>query len=771
MATRDYLKHFVSTTQPRNATLGDEWYNPTTNLFYKNVALNGTTPTFNPISSSLVIQNSGTVLNSNTSSINFVGFTMTVDSSGAITVNPPTAAAAGANTNVQYNSSNALAGSSNFTWNNSTQTLAVTGFLTTFAMSRSGNINAPSWTTTSPTFNSSAALLTDTTGSGTIAIRAGHSLLSPNFASSSAVTITDAANLYVNGNVASTNTTITNNWAIYNAGNMRVTGTLYVDSAITVTGTLSQSGNYANLGSYNTNPGGAIYPTFGNTNIAVGWNFSGGNAEMNIWNTVNPSTYASTGLRFIQQLTASTFKDLMFLRQDGALAFGGTGNIGTAGQILQSNAAGSPTWVNASSITAGSAALTSTYVGFGSGSNTLTGSANLTWNGTTLAATGAVSATTSVTASGSGTTGGFRLFTNSGLTASNNYMNLFTSQTNGWAFNANGTGADSNLVASVSTAGIGYFASNFYIGTTSQLSSARLSVADATVKTSAATNTTFGTATGGANDFQLVLARSASGTGAYWSLQSVEQSVGYRDIVFQQNGGIVMVGQTAYTNTGVSGSATVASPTFVVGGQAAESMYIRRFGTGIYQQQTNVSGSNTGNLQLNPYGGNVMIGGNGATSTNKFEVQGTAGQLFSVTDSMTGTIFSANDISGIPSIEVLDTGLIKIAQYGGFVAYGISTAQTSAGSTQGTALAITRPITDVTTVAGSTGVLLPTPTIGMRILIRNSGANTLNVYPNSGAQINALGTNTAFSLGTGTLLEFVSFSSTQWYTMNATFAA
>jgi hypothetical protein len=53
-----------------------------------------------------------------------------------------------------------------------------------------------------------------------------------------------------------------------------------------------------------------------------------------------------------------------------------------------------------------------------------------------------------------------------------------------------------------------------------------------------------------------------------------------------------------------------------------------------------------------------------------FEVVGANGQLFSVTDSMTGTIFSANDISGIPSIEVLDTGLVKIAQYSGNVVLG-----------------------------------------------------------------------------------------------------
>jgi hypothetical protein len=39
---------------------------------------------------------------------------------------------------------------------------------------------------------------------------------------------------------------------------------------------------------------------------------------------------------------------------------------------------------------------------------------------------------------------------------------------------------------------------------------------------------------------------------------------------------------------------------------------------------------------------------------------GSTGQLLSVTNSFTGTIFSVNDVSGVPSIEVLDTGVIKL---------------------------------------------------------------------------------------------------------------
>jgi cytoskeletal protein CcmA (bactofilin family) len=92
-------------------------------------------------------------------------------------------------------------------------------------------------------------------------------------------------------------------------------------------------------------------------------------------------------------------------------------------------------------------------------------------------------------------------------------------------------------------------------------------------------------------------------------------------------------------------------------------------------------------LSLNPNGGNVAVG---TTSTlNRFEVAGTAGQLFSVSDSFTGTIFSVNDVSGIPSIEVIDTGLVKIAQYNGQVAISTSTALSSMGLTVNTATYIT----------------------------------------------------------------------------------
>ena len=43
MSSRKELRHFVSTTQPTNAQLGDEWFNSSTNILYKRIAISGTT--------------------------------------------------------------------------------------------------------------------------------------------------------------------------------------------------------------------------------------------------------------------------------------------------------------------------------------------------------------------------------------------------------------------------------------------------------------------------------------------------------------------------------------------------------------------------------------------------------------------------------------------------------------------------------------------------------------------------------------------------------
>ena len=51
--------------------------------------------------------------------------------------------------------------------------------------------------------------------------------------------------------------------------------------------------------------------------------------------------------------------------------------------------------------------------------------------------------------------------------------------------------------------------------------------------------------------------------------------------------------------------------------------------------------------------------------------EGTAGQLFSITNNLTsGSIFSVNDVSGIPSIDVDANGTVSMVSYGGSVGIG-----------------------------------------------------------------------------------------------------
>jgi hypothetical protein len=55
------------------------------------------------------------------------------------------------------------------------------------------------------------------------------------------------------------------------------------------------------------------------------------------------------------------------------------------------------------------------------------------------------------------------------------------------------------------------------------------------------------------------------------------------------------------------------------------------------------------------------------TSNGTLSFEGSAGQLFSITNDLTGSIYSVNDVSGIPSIEVFANGQIDLAAYGGTV--------------------------------------------------------------------------------------------------------
>ena len=167
----------------------------------------------------------------------------------------------------------------------------------------------------------------------------------------------------------------------------------------------------------------------------------------------------------------------------------------------------------------------------------------------------------------------------------------------------------------------------------------------------------------------------------------------------------------------------------------------------------------------NWYNATATLGGGSLSSS--FETIRVAGQPDVVADSSTDTLtLVAGPGITITSDAVTDTVTITNSN----TVVSVSPNEIAAGTDQATALALTSVISNITTTDLGTGVRLPTAVAGTRVLVFNNGENVAAVYPATGAAINGLATDIAFSLEVGARLEFVAITTTQWYTMNATYA-
>lgn len=85
--------------------------------------------------------------------------------------------------------------------------------------------------------------------------------------------------------------------------------------------------------------------------------------------------------------------------------------------------------------------------------------------------------------------------------------------------------------------------------------------------------------------------------------------------------------------------------------------------------------------------------------------------------------------------------------------------QTALGASQGTAFALTAGATEFTTVAASTGAILPPTTSRVvstdTLAVYNQGANALSVYPPVGFKIGLTATNGAISVPSGKSAFFI----------------
>lgn len=702
MATRDFLKHTVSATEPSGSTIGDEWYNPSTGILSKRLAVNGTNVEFVPLQGSLTVQASGTTVTSNTSILNFPGASIEHNAVSGITTITSSAIPGGSNTNIQFNNSGGFAGSNNLTWNNATNTLTVTGTVLV------GSSSVVDWKNTTTQWTLSGGGLVTWTGSSLLWSQRVIAIPVERTEMGSAgyfdITCpTSGTVTYYNSAGVTTTVTCTASGiplAAWEALYYEVTEGMAEPSSqarfrvVNYQNTVwrpgpgwiliaAVNGDAVNVGHLKWMPGQINFPAIGST-----VRYDSGRGLANWFAGPIPQSDATTILNPVSSIATSGSRSVVLAPN--------TYNYGVFSEFKNSSAF----------------SFTGTYTGLITYAN---------WIGTT-ASTGDPSYQLAFHPSAANSTTNPRLKFRAGIDTT----------WGAWGEISHTGVTDLNIRHN--SIGVNVAAS----GTAGQISTTTSNNTNIVINNSSGTDRYFINATGAVNSFSV------------FENSNIAYINSFSGMALRAN-----------QNGGTGGVIALSGGTVQVNNQLLDVTAATPATTNAIRARSNIS-------WLSPAGTSTIT--SKMLDAGALSFEGTVGQLFSITNSMTGTIFSVNDVSGIPSIEVLDTGLIKLAQYSGFVAYGVSPALTATGSTQGTALLLTRPINDVTTVAASTGVIFPTATAGMRIVVRNGGANSLNVYPASGGQINTLGTNVAFVLTTSTVLEFIAFSTTQWHTTNSTYA-
>jgi hypothetical protein len=244
------------------------------------------------------------------------------------------------------------------------------------------------------------------------------------------------------------------------------------------------------------------------------------------------------------------------------------------------------------------------------------------------------------------------------------------------------------------------------------------------------------------------------------------------------NGNITAANITA--NTGVftgNGSGLTNLPGGNISGQVANALVA---GTVYTNAQPNITslgtltslGVNNTITAVSFTANTGVFTGNGAGLTN-LPAANITGQIANSLISSTVYTNAQPNITSVGTLASLTSSgninaanLIATSYYIRSVGTGIS----AAGSAQGNATVLTKEFNQVTTVSAGQGVVLPTAVAGMAITITNTSANSLNVYPASSAAINSLSANAALSQAAGSTLQFIAMTSTQWYTVGATYA-
>jgi hypothetical protein len=167
----------------------------------------------------------------------------------------------------------------------------------------------------------------------------------------------------------------------------------------------------------------------------------------------------------------------------------------------------------------------------------------------------------------------------------------------------------------------------------------------------------------------------------------------------------------------------------------------------------------TANLSNNSITATTFVGALSGAATSA-TTAGTVTTAAQPNITSTGTLTSLTVSGNISGANVISTNNHV---------FSVATAISAAGTVQGNATAITKDFNVVSTVASGAGVRLPTAIAGYRITVINTSANALAVYPATSGIINSAAANAAYSQPAGSRLDYISTTTTQWYTLNATY--
>src|SRR5690348_6895794 len=120
--------------------------------------------------------------------------------------------------------------------------------------------------------------------------------------------------------------------------------------------------------------------------------------------------------------------------------------------------------------------------------------------------------------------------------------------------------------------------------------------------------------------------------------------------------------------------------------------------------------------------------------------------------------------SGFTGVGQREPTFDKITMTGAIVKPVLTGITAHAGGGQASATPLTGQVNKVSTVAtAADSVLLPVAVAGHERIVINAGANSMNVYPNTGDAINALSANAAFAMAAGKTGHFYATDTGHWH--------